>query len=221
MKEERDARIRLEAENAAMRQQRQPQPQQPVYVDPNQLQALVDQGRITPMQAADILSKQNAQVAAVQTTQQAVQMQALAQKLQAASTEVNQYIDKMPTLRDTTSAEFARVRDEAYRLSEDMGLPVQDLRVQRAALRATFGSLDRLASAQHVKQQSREASLPHVETRTGAAPQRPASGAADEALKGVPQAYLDYWTKKGYTRAQMIEEAQYVTREPRTIATPR
>jgi hypothetical protein len=202
-------------------QQRQPQPQAPTYVDPNQLQALVDQGRITPMQAADILSKQNAQVAAVQTTQQAVQLQALAQKLQAAGTEVNQYIDKMPALRDTASAEFARVRDEAYRLSEDMGLPVQDLRVQRAALRATFGSLDRLASAQHVKQQSREASLPHVETRTGAAPQRPASGAADEALKGVPQAYLDYWTKKGYTRAQMIEEAQYVTREPRTIATPR
>src|SRR3990167_1988176 len=127
MKQAEERAARIEGMYQQSMQQQRPQPPGPVYVDANQLQALVDQGRITPMQATDILSRQNAQAAATQTVTQAVQLQTLAGKLQVAKTEVDQYISKVPALRDTTSHAFQRVSEEVYRLSDDMGLPVTDL----------------------------------------------------------------------------------------------
>ena len=181
----------------------------PQYIDPNALQAFVDQGRITPMQAADILSKQNAQIAATQTTMQAVQFQTLAGKLQSAKTEVDQYISKVPALRDTASQDFQRVAEEAYKLSDDMGLPVTDLRVQRAALRAAYGSLERMTSQQQSREQSRAASIPPVDTRPGGAPARGMAPSTDP-LKDVDPTYVEFWKKRGYTQAQMIEEAKFI-----------
>ena len=208
MRQAEDRAARAEGMYQQSLQQQRPQPQGPVYVDPNQLQALVDQGRITPMQAADILSRQNAQAAATQTVTQAVQMQTLAGKLQVAKTEVDQYISKIPSLRDNTSQDFQRVSEEAYRLSDDMGLPVTDLRVQRAALRATYGTLDRIASTQQAREQSRTSSLPHVETRSGGRPIGNPNG--NDPLKDVDPTYIQFWERRGYTREQMIEEAQYI-----------
>jgi exonuclease VII large subunit len=211
MRQAEDRAARMEGMLAAQQQARpQPQPTGPVYVAPEQLQALVDQGRITPMQAADILSKQNAQAAATQTTMQAVQLQGLATKLQAAKNEVDQYIAKVPSLRDNTSQDFQRVAEEAYRLSEDMNLPVTDFRVQRAALRAAYGSLEKIAATQQARQQSRDASLPHVETRTGGRPAQTAAGNGADPLKDVDPTYIQFWERRGYTREQMIDEAQYI-----------
>jgi len=210
MKQAEERAARMEGMLQQAQQQQRPQQTGPVYVDPNQLQALVDQGRITPMQAADILSKQNAQAAATQTTLQAVQMQTLATKLQAAKTEVDQYISKVPSLRDNNSQEFQKVADEAYRLSEDMGLPVTDLRVQRAALRATYGSLERMTASSQRRQQSRTDSLPHVETRTGGVRTPAAQTNGADPLKDVDPTYISFWERKGYSREQMIEEAQYI-----------
>ena len=211
MKQAEERAARVEGMYQQSLNQQRPQSQGPQYIDPNTLQAYVDQGRITPMQAADILSKQNAQIAATQTTMQAVQMQGLATKLQSAKTEVDQYVSKIPALRDSTSSDFQRVSEEAYRLSDDMGLPVTDLRVQRAALRAAYGSLDRMTSTQSTRQASREASLPHAETRTGHGGTPPArtSGGGD-SLKDVDPTYLRFWESKGYSRERMIDEAQYI-----------
>ena len=208
MKDERDGRLRAEAEAAALRQRMQPQQQSPQYIDPNALQAYVDQGRITPMQATDILSKQNAQIAATQTTMQAVQYQTLAGKLQSAKVEVDEYMSKIPALRDNTSQDFQRVAEEAYRLSDDMGLPVTDLRVQRAALRAAHGSLDRITLQQQSREQSRAASIPPVDTRAGGA--RGPMAPSTDPLKDVDPTYVEFWKKRGYTQAQMIEESKYI-----------
>jgi hypothetical protein len=138
-----------------------------------------------------------------------VQYQGLAQKLQSAKTEVDQYLGKVPALRDSSSQDFQRVAEEAYRLADDMNLPVTDLRVQRAALRATYGSLDRLQTQQRTQQQSRDASLPHVESGNarGSVP-APRPGA--DPLKDIDPAYLSFWEKRGYTREQMLEEAKYI-----------
>jgi len=122
----------------------------------------------------------------------------------------------VPALRDVNSAEFAKVRDVAYEVADDMNLPVTDFRVQRRALKQVYGSVERIASNGAARQQSREASLPHTETSVGGSGKPPA-GKPDDALKGVSQKYIDFWTKKGYTRARMIEEAKYVTKEPRSV----
>lgn len=209
MKQAEERAARMEGALAQSQQQQRPAQQGPVYADPAQLQALVDQGRITPMQATDILSRQNAQQAATQTTIAAIQAQQLNAKIQTAFSEVNQYLDKVPSLRDSNSQDFQKVSQEAYRVAEDMNLPVTDGRVQRVALRAVYGPLDRLAAASQARQQSREASLPHTESSVGrAAPSGTPKG--PDPLKDVDPTYLKFWESRGYTREQMIDEAKYI-----------
>lgn len=205
------------AERAALQQQR-PQPQ--VQYTPEQvaayLQQQVDRGAMTPMDAANMLSQFNAQRVATQTALQVEQTRLLNQQLQEAANEVNQYIAKVPALRDSTSAEFAKVSDAAHRVSRRMGLPVTDFRVQQTALENVYGGLDRIARQGEQRREARDASLPHVETGT----QKPSvvtAGKQDDALKGVPEEYVKFWTSKGYTRERMIEEAKYVTRAPRQM----
>lgn len=207
---EKDARIaRLEG---AMQATQRPQGQQrmPVYT-PQQLQAAVDAGQISPMQASDIISRQNATATALQMA--AAQVHGT--RIQSASAEVQAYINKIPKLGDPNSAEFARVSKEAYRIADDLNVPVTDARVQRVALRAVYGSLDRIAANDSARSASREASLPHTETGVGGTG-RPAAPKADDALKGISQKYIDFWTKKGYSRERMVQEAKYVTKEPRS-----
>ena len=212
MKDYRRETEMLRAEKAAwlqqQQQQRAQQSQSPVVYSPQQLQAAVDQGQITPMAAADILARQNAQYAATQTTIAAIQAQQLDAKLRSAGQEVTAYLDKAPALRDQSSADFGRVRDEAYRVSDDMGLPVTDLRVQRVALRAVYGPLERMAANTQAREQSRSSSLPHVESTMGSTPAVELKGG--DPLKNVDPAYIQHWTRKGYTRAQMLEEAKYL-----------
>lgn len=216
---EKDARLaRLEGAMQAR------QPQQVQFTSEQAadfLQAKVDRGELTPMQAANALSKLNAQQAAVNTTMQAVQMQQLNARLASASQEVNTYIEKVPALRNNASLEFAKVSEAAYALSDDMGLPVSDLRVQRAALRQVYGGLDRMASAAGARRESREASLPHTETHVGGSAGKVAAKGDEAWKKDVPAEYLAFWEKRGYSAERMKQEAPYVTRVPRKVPVQR
>ena len=163
------------------------------------------------MWTAEECARKNAQHAATQTTIAAIQAQQLNAKLQSAFGEVNQYIDKVPSLRDSSSQDFQRVSQEAYRVAEDMNLPVNDGRVQRVALRAVYGPLDRLAAANTARAQSRDASLPHTETTVSrGTTQATAQKGGPDPLKDVDPTYIAHWERKGYTRERMIEEAAYI-----------
>ena len=215
MKEERDARQRAEAEAAALRTQYR-QPAQPQQFTSEQiasyLQTQVDQGQITPMAAANALSQFNARKAATETAMQVEGYRVQANKLQAAGAEVNAYMDRVPALRDTNSADFAKVRDAAYEASEDMGLPVTDLRVQRVALKQVYGSLSKMAKVEGDREQSRRASLPHTETATNGGQRVPAKGGDTAWKEGIPDKQMKYWKERGYTEQQMKDEARYVKR---------
>ena len=208
---EKDARLaRLEG---AVQQR---QPQQPQQYTSEQiasyLQTQVDQGQITPMAAANALSQFNAQQAATRTAMQVEGYRVQANKLQAAGAEVNAYMDRVPALRDTNSADFIKVRDAAYEASEDMGLPVTDLRVQRVALKQVYGSLSKMAKVEGDREQSRRASLPHVETTTNGGNRAPAKGGDTAWKEGIPDKQMKYWKERGYTEQQMKDEARYVKR---------
>ena len=212
---EKDARLaRLEG----IAQAHQAPPTGPAIYTPQQLQAAVDQGLITPMVAADVLSRQNARVEATATAMQVEHIRASAGKLQAAGAAVNQYLAHVPALKDVNSADFAKVRDAAYSASDDMNLPVTDLRVQRRALREVYGTLDKMAKNDGERESSRRASLPHTETSAGGTRQ-PAAAAtgADAWKKDVPADYLTYWKQRGYSEQQMKDEAKYVTKAPRKV----
>ncbi len=213
-------------ERAALVAQQQQQPRIQAQYTPEQvadyLQQQVDRGQITPMQAANALSQFNAQRVSAATALQVEQQRAFNAQLQEAANEVQRYIAKVPALRDTASADFQRVSEAANRVSRRMGLPVTDYRVQQTALESVYGSLDRIAKADKTRQESRNDSLPHTETTMGRGPAPVAQKqAGDDVLKGVSPEYIKFWTKRGYTREQMIEEAKYVSKEPRKQAARR
>ena len=218
-RKEQGARERAEAELAALRTQMQPR--QPIQYTSEQiatyLQTQVDQGAITPMAAANALSQFNAQRAANATAIQVEQARTVATKMQAAGSEVNAFIDRVPALKDTSSADFKRVSDAAYSASDDMGLPVSDLRVQRRALREVYGSLDKLAKSEGERESSRRASLPHVETTPGGTRGAQPVKGDDAWKKDVPAEYLKFWEKRGYSEEQMKAEAKYVNKVPRKV----
>lgn len=205
--EQRDRIARLEG---AVQAAQRPPVQQPVYWSPDQLQTMVDQGRLTPIQAADVVAAQRQAV----SEQRVAQFTVLHQKQTVALNEVKQYMARIPTLSNQSSPEFQRVARLAYETAEDTGLPVSDPRVQRQALRAAFGTLEKVAQVAVDHEAGRLASIPHSESGGGGSPSPvPAIGA--EALAGVPKRYLEFWKLKGYDAKRMAEEAALITEKQR------
>ena len=159
----------------------------------DQIQAAVDRGQITPMQATDLISRQNAQAAAVR----AQQMAAYARRAQTVGKDVEQYLAKHPKLRDPESPEFRKVADRARELSADLGIPADDLRIHRTAMRQV------LAGSQPM--------TPKAAPATNAPPAN-----KNDPLASIPKQYREHWEKWGYSREKMLAEAKYITRAPRT-----
>lgn len=204
----RDRQANLEGR---VQQQQQPPPQQaPQFYSPEQLQTAVDRGLITPAQMAQQIAWQQTQIA----SRDLIARQQYETRSKAALDEVNAYVEKMPSLMSTSSEDFRRVQRTAQDVSDDMGLPVSDPRVQRRALRETFGTLDRIAARQKLQQDDREARRPHAESGDGGTPAEVPTKANDvsAALKGIPQAQIDWWKSKNYSPARMAEEAKYYRR---------
>lgn len=197
---------RLEGQMAAQQRPAQPQPQ---FYTPEVLQAAVDRGQITPAQMAQQIAWQQTQIATAQYAQQS----AIQQKVQESLKEVRQYMDKIPELKNASSAEIARVAEAAQDIAGEMNLPIDDARVQRLALRATFGTLDRVTRAQQTREADRRSRVPHAEAATnGSGSQEPTTPAQDAWKQGIPQAQIDYWTRLRYTPERMKEEAKFYRR---------
>ena len=179
---------------------------QKTYYEPQELQVLVDQGRISPAVMADQLAWQRTQ----QGIQQVTQTMKWQQTAQTALAEVHQYIEKLPSLAHTTSPEFAKVARAAHEIADEMGLRVEDPRVQRRALRETFGTLDKMTKVEQAGDFNRAHADTHVETGRGGG-QSDRRGAPDP-LKGVPKAQIEFWKSKGYSQKQMEAEAPFVKR---------
>jgi len=207
---EREAQDERDRRLAAERQAQPAQPAQQVYSEA-QLQSLVDAGRITPAQMASQLAIQ----ATAQLEQRLDRKYAEQARHRDAAQEVDQYIDRKPSLMDSTSEDFRRVAKAAYEIAAELSLDVKDSRVQRRALRETFGTLDRLTKTETLRTHDRTHADLHVETGRGNGGGEVAG--KSDPLKHVPKAYLDQWEKWGYSRDRMIAEAKYVTREPRRV----
>jgi hypothetical protein len=167
----------------------------------------VDRGQITPAKAAEQLAWQQAQLA----QRELLATQATQMRVQEAGREVNQYKDKIPALLNPSSPEMAKVSRAVYEIASDMNLPTSDLRVQRRALRETFGSLDKITKTSEVREMTRRSADTHAETSSSAGSAKPPS---KDPLSGISQRHLEHWKRMGYTRQQMIEEAKYIRPRP-------
>jgi hypothetical protein len=196
-----------EAADLRAKVEKQSTPQEKVWSS-QELQALVDAGRITPALMTEQIAYQQSRA----MEQRIVQTQAQEQKRVAASTEVQQFLSKVPELNDTTSKEFRRVAEEAHRIADETGIPTTDPRTQRLALRAVYGPLEKVVTAKQTREYERKNADTHVETARGGQP----AGGDKNPLKGIPQHYLDHWKALRYTPEQMAEEAKYIPAHKRS-----
>ena len=196
----------LRAENERLRTQppvAKPEAQK-VWTGP-ELQALVDAGRIAPHQMAEQLA---IQVGAA-TEQRIAHQFEQRSRADAARNDVNAYIAKVPALTNTASPEFQRVAAEAHRIAADIGLLVSDARVQRLALTAALGPIDKITSAQRARDFDRTHADTHAESGGGGGHR---ASTTTDPLKDVEPARIEHWKKLGYTKQMMIDESKYVTR---------
>ncbi len=184
-------------------------PAQPQMWTPEQLQAAVDQGRITPAQMADQIAWQRIQQGKTEIRQEIRQEN----RNQAALSEVNQYIAKMPALTSTSSPEFRKVAAAAQEIADEMNLPIQDARVQRRALRETFGTLDRIADVRSAREFDREHADTHAASGSGGGRTEPRT---KDKLAGIPPAQIAFWKAKNYSQKMMEDEAVFYRQRTRS-----
>ena len=208
-REAQDLRDRLSRmEGAVAQQQAKPVPQQPVTYTSAQLQAAVDTGKITPAQMADQLAWQRAK-----ESEAALEYRLEAKRRnETALNEINQYVEKIPSLRSASSPEFAKVATVAREIAEELGKSVDDPLVQKRALREAFGTLERLTKVKEVAGTARGLTNMDSETRGSSGVN---TNTKADPLKDVPQMYKDHWKKLGYTQAQMESEAKFI--KPRRV----
>jgi hypothetical protein len=100
-----------------------------------------------------------------------------------------------------------RASRAAAEIAEDLGADIRDLRVQRQALRQTFGSLDRLVDASKTRDYARDHADTAIETRGGGSRTPPGK---PDPFKDVPKPLMDHWNHLRYTDEQKQEELKYV-----------
>ena len=174
----------------------------PRFYAPQQLQAMVDAGQITPAVMSDQIAWQRAQE---MKTALLAESQSQASRIEAQR-EVNAYLAKKPeALTDP------RVLAAGRELIAETGWVSDDPRLAKRALREVYGSLERLTSTTQVQEFSRQHADTHVESGTGAGgTSHPAT--VNDPLAKVDKRYIEEWTRRGYTRKQMEAEAKFIKR---------
>ena len=190
-----------------LQQRQQPQPQQPSqpqkqFWSNQELQDLVDNNRISPAQMADQIAWQRNQQLKSEIRREVV----WETRVRGAAAEVDAYIQKVPALVDPSSDEYRQLSRTMFEIADELGLDARDARVQRRALRETYGTLDKMASRKKASESERQAADSHAETGRGA----PGPGSGKDPLAAVPSHYKEHWQKMGYSREQMLEEAKYI-----------
>ena len=194
----------LEAERTA-----RPQTPPPRAPSLQEIQAAHERGEIDAVRAADLVADTRARESETRI------LAALAQReqTQTASTEIRAYVDRVPALGDTGSAEFRRVRDAAVEIAAEMRRPMSDPLVQRRALREVLGSVEKLTARRDASEFDRRTADAGVEMGgMGAGPtNRP--GARQDPLtiiQKVDPNQWAFWEKYGVPMADRKLEAPYV-----------
>lgn len=186
-----------------------PQAQQQVVYTPEQLQAFVDQGRISPAQMASQIALQHTAASEERMLKQLEHRT----RATAASGEVQDYVSKIPALNSNSSAEFSKVSRIANEIADETGLAVSNPIVQRRALREAFGPLEKIAKVEQAREFDRKHADTHVEAGGGGG----AAPSKADPLKNVEPERIAFWNARGYTREQMIEEAAHIRRPLRKV----
>lgn len=205
-RENADLRERVARMEGQLSAQTQPQQQQKWYTA-QELQRLVDEGRIPPALASDQLAWQRKEEAKreVMAEYQKTQTQ------KAAQSEIAEYVSKIPALRDSSSDGFTRVARAAREIADELGRSVDDPVVTRRALRETYGTLDRLVQSQRNREFSRQNADTHAEIQRGGGG---GEAPAKDPVADIPAMYREHWKRLGYSPERMKQEAELLRNRP-------
>lgn len=139
----------LTATVEAIQTTKQTDDKKPTIYTRAQLQAYVDDEKITQQEADDYYDQQQEYLRAQEREEMRQEMRQEMQQGQALSTlkdKISQYSDLLPDVVKSGSEDRTKVDNEYQRLANIMGTPkkdsVEDFKMQVAALESVFGSVD-------------------------------------------------------------------------------
>lgn len=212
LRQEREARIASESRLRALeeREQRQPTPTTQRKFSPAEIQAAVDAGTVSLVEAADYLARSRAEETAERVLTQERTRVDVEERQSRALGQVNEYTQFAPWITDKTDARFRNLEVEYQKLTDPNGLyrlpqsPATDLLVLEQVL-GPIASLRRKADVQTRNDT-------HVEASAGGAPVGKPQGASD--FSKMPKHWIDFWEKTGTSLKDREDEMKrYRARE--------
>ena len=187
-----------------------PQPQKsPVYTNA-QLQAAVDAGTITTVEAMDYMAGQRAQQTADRVVAQENERYDEANRQAIAQTQIDKYMEVAPWLSDKYDPRYKPLEAEYDRLISPTGLyRMPDATTTKALLlEKMFGNVATFAAKTKLATSSRASVDSHVESGAGGSGSLPtprADGKVD--LSKMPKHLVEFWDKSSTSQKEREKEA--------------
>lgn len=197
LRAEREARIAAEARAEAIKETA-PRPEKasaPRAYSMQEIQAAVDAGTISPVEAADYLAKQRAEEVASRVLNEERTRVDVESRHSTALTQVKAYAELAPWITDRTDSRFAQLDSEYRKLTDPNGLyrlpqsPATDLLV----LEQVLGPITKLRKKSEVVVQRDT----HTEAGAGGNGTQFKPGAGNGVLAKAPKNLVDFWDRTG------------------------
>lgn len=174
---------------------------QPTKAD---IQREVDEGRLSPLEAADYLANSRAREAKDAAVREVREELNRERKLDKARSGIDAYKEFAPWIYDKSDSRRADLEREFARLTQDFELPATAA-TELLALERVLGPVDQLRKKAAVR--SREDYHSESGLGGGAAPSRaPGSGSAQ--VDRMPAHFKDFWARQGTPLAEREKEAK-------------
>lgn len=207
---EREARIAAEARAKALEETKKAD-EKPKRYTAEQVQKAVEAGQITQAEAMDYVAETKAQAAAEAVERRRLERERAERPVSEAQREMADYLEAKPGLRDKSDPKFNEVARVYQELTGRYGM-ADNLVTEVLALRQVYGPASGLRASREVREMTREAADLHAETAAGGGTGGKGGNNADPLAK-VPKRYVEFWTKRGFSRDEMVKEAKYLTEE--------
>jgi hypothetical protein len=196
---EREARIRLEEQLNAVNRQAERAAEKPVFT-PEQVQAEIDAGRLSPAMAAVYLSRAETQrVLAEERARETAR-----RPVEAAIEKINEYREVLDWANDRTHPNFLKAQHK-FRELVSRGSPANEA-TELTALEFIAGDLATLRRKNEMRTATRAAARPAPADVGGGGDNGPRS--TDVTTK-VDKGLIDGWKKMGATDDQVKKYAQH------------
>lgn len=195
-----------------------PQPKAaPVYTTA-QLQAAVDAGTISVVEAADYLAEQRAKQTADRVLKQERARDDESFRQSRAQAVIDEYVKVAPWLKDKYDERRKPLEAEYSKLIDPNGIYRQpdSLATEALLLEKTLGSVESFKAKMRLDKTAGSNTQFHTESGAGGAapPVKPTGGTAD--ISKMPKHFVDYWDKSGTPQKEREKEAKlYFERQAR------